>query len=150
VRRPRGPEPWTYQDTLRALGAVADAWNVPTIHLTVSPEGVRIRMAAHPSERRYRWPQLVRMAEARARLRGRRPPAPTPPTARWEVILRLAGRAMDACDSSEFRIVAARGGVGRAATCQVEAPEGPVLTTEQFVVQQIKLAHRYWSRGRRG
>jgi hypothetical protein len=150
VRTRRGPDPLTYQDTLRALGAVVDAWAAPTAHLTVAPDGVRTLTPAHTGERRYSWPQLIMMAEARSRLRERRPPAPTPPTARWEVILRLAGRAMDAHEGNQFTVVATRGGVGQAATCRVDAPDGPVLTSEQFVIQQVELAHLYWSRGQRG
>jgi hypothetical protein len=32
----------------------------------------------------------------------------------------------------------------------VDAPDGPVLTPEQFVLEQVEIAHLYWSRGRRG
>ena len=90
------------------------------------------------------------MAEARSRLRERRPAAPNPPTARWEVILRIAGRAMDAHEGNQFTVIATRGGVGQAASCIVDSPDGPVLTPEQLVMQQVELAHLYWSRGRRG
>ncbi|HEY7062918.1 MAG TPA: hypothetical protein VII06_15685 [Chloroflexota bacterium] len=145
MQQRRGPDPLTYQDTLRALGAVADAWAVPTARLWVTPEGERIVTSARPPERRYSWPQLIMMAEARTRLRERRPP-----TARWEVILRLAGRAMDSHEGRQFTVVAARGGVGQAATCRVDSPDGPVLTPEQFVVQQVELAHLYWIHGKRG
>jgi hypothetical protein len=150
VRERRGPDPLTYQDTLRALGAVVDAWSVPTARLWVGPDGVRIVTPAGTGERRYSWPQLVMMTEARSRLRDRRPPAMQPPPARWEVILRLAGRAMDGHSGSTFTVVATRGGVGQAATCRVDAPEGPVLMPEQFVLEQVEIAHLYWSRGRRG
>jgi hypothetical protein len=150
VQTRRGPDPLTYQDTLRALGAVVDAWAVPTAQLWLGPEGVRIVTAARPAERRYSWPQLIMMAEARARLRERRPAAATPPTARWEVIFRLAGRAMDLHEGNQFTIIATRGGVGQAATCRVDAPDGLVLTPEEFVMQQVELAHQYWIRGQRG
>jgi hypothetical protein len=150
VQTRRGPDPLTYQDTLRALGAVVDAWAVPTAQLWVSPDGVRIVTSARPAERHYSWSQLIMMAEARSRLRERRPAAATPPTARWEVILRLAGRAMDAHDGNQFTITANRGGVGQAATCSVDAPDGPVLSSQEFVMQQVELAHLYWIRGQRG
>ena len=150
MRERRGPDPLTYQDTLRALGAAVDAWSVPTARLWVGPDGVRIVTPAGTGEFRYSWSQLVTMTQARGRLRDRRPPAAQPPPARWEVILRLAGRAMDKHAGTTFTVVATRGGVGRAATCRVEAPDGPVLTPEQFVMEQVEIAHYYWSRGRRG
>jgi len=149
VRARQGPDPLSYQDTLRALGALIDAWAVPTARLWVGPDGVRIVTPARPSERSYSWQQLIMMAQARSRLRERRPPASLPPTARWEVILRLAGRAMDEHHGDEFTISATRGGVGQAATCRVDSPGGPVLTPEEFVLQQVEQAHQYWSRGQR-
>jgi hypothetical protein len=139
-----------YQDTLRALGALVDAWGVRTARLWVSPAGVRIVAPTRFGERRYPWPQLQQMAEARARLRGRRPPTRRVPTARWEVVLRLAGRAMDQARGQYFTVEATLGGVGQAATCVVESPEGVVLSAEDAVLRQLEIARRFWRRGRRG
>ncbi|HLI29455.1 MAG TPA: hypothetical protein VKZ60_20500 [Chloroflexota bacterium] len=139
-----------YRDTLRALGALIDAWGVRTARLWVSPAGVRVVVPTRFSERRYPWAQLQQMAEARARLRGQRPPARRVPTARWEVVLRLAGEAMDRAGGEYFVVEAALGGVGQAATCVVESPEGVVLSAEDAVLRQLEIARRYWRRGRRG
>lgn len=147
---PRGPEPLTYQDTLRALGADIDGWGVRTIQMTVSPAGVRVIAPERVAERWYTWSELHTMTARRSRLRNQRPPATQPPPARWEVILRLAGRAMDRHPSGQFSVEATRGGVGQAATCRVDSPEGPVLTAEECVIQQVEIARRYWRRGRRG
>jgi hypothetical protein len=146
----RGPAPLTYQDTLRALGALADAWGPASLQLHVDARGACVRLPVAPYERCYAWPQLRKMAEARSRLRGRRPPAPRPPTARWEVVLRLAGRAMDAHPSEEFTVDAVLGDVGRPAACTVTGPAGLVLTAEECVHQQIAIARHYWRVGRRG
>jgi hypothetical protein len=148
VQEARGPTPLTYQDTLRALGALADAWGATALQLRVDPRQVCIRVAA--DERCYGWPQLRHMTEARARLRGRRPPATRPPTARWEVVLRLAGRAMDAHPGERFTVEASLGAVARPATCTVQGPVGPILTADECVRQQIEIARYYWRVGRRG
>ena len=146
----RGPAPLSYQDTLRALGALADAWGAASLELRVDAREVCARLPTALYERCYAWQQLRQMAEARGRLRGRRTPASRPPTARWEVILRLAGRAMDSNPGQKFTVEAALGGVGRPASCTVQGPVGPVLTAEECVRQQIEIARYYWRVGRRG
>ena len=150
MQQPRGPHPLSYEDALRALGATADGWDVPTLRLWIGPDGVRAFAPGAADERQYTWPQLIIMTRARARLRNRRPAARQPPPARWEVILRLAGRAMDRHSGSQFTVVATRGGLGQAANCRVDAPEGVVLTPDDFVIQQVEMARQYWSRGQRG
>jgi len=144
------PAPLTYQDTLRALGALADAWGATSMQLRVDPREVCARLLAAAQERCYGWHQLRQMAKARSRLRGRRAAASRPPTARWEVVLRLAGRAMDAHPGEKFTVEAVLGGVGRPANCTVEGPVGPILTAEECVRQQIEVARYYWRLGRRG
>ena len=140
----------SYQDTLRALGALVDAWRVRCMRLWVSPAGVRVVVPTRFGERWFAWPQLQQMAEARSRLRGQRRPSPQVPTARWEVVLRLAGHAMDRTGGQYFLVEAALGGRGQAATCVVESPQGVVLTAEEAVRQQVEIAWHYWRRGRRG
>jgi hypothetical protein len=150
VQQPRGPHPLSYEDALRALGATADGWDVPTLRLWIGPDGVRAFAPGAADERQYTWPQLIIMTRARARLRNRRPAARQPPPARWEVILRLAGRAMDSHPGEKFTVEAVLGGVGRPASCTVQGPVGPVLTAEECVRQQIEIARYYWRVGRRG
>jgi hypothetical protein len=97
----------SYQEALRSLGALLDAAVSPRVRLVVDVAGITVDAPGGFGQQHFAWGQLGELAAARRSLRGRLPSADSLPFSRWENLLRVAGRALDAVGLPRFELHAA-------------------------------------------
>jgi hypothetical protein len=95
----------SYQEALRSLGALLDAAVAARVQVVVDVAGIAIDAPGRFGQQRFTWARLDELATARRGLRGQqRTATDSLRFSRWQTLLRLAGRALDAIGLPRFEL----------------------------------------------
>jgi hypothetical protein len=128
----------SYQEALRSLGALLDAAVAARVRLVVDVAGIAVDAPGGFGQQRYSWAQLVDLATARRGLRGQQQAAADSLRfSRWQTLLRLAGRALDAIGLRRFELHATLAPSDDPFHCYLE-----VTVDGQHRLGETELAHQ--------
>jgi hypothetical protein len=128
----------SYQEALRSLGALLDAAVAARARLVVDVAGIVIDAPGGFGQQRFSWAQLDELATARRGLRGQQPAAgDSLRFSRWQPLLRLAGRALDAIGLPRFELHATLAPSDDPFQCYLE-----VTVDGQHHLGETELAHQ--------
>ena len=136
--RRRGGHLITYQESLRSLGALLDAAVAPRVRVVVDVAGIAVEAPGGFGAQQFSWDQLGELAVARRGLRGQqRGSTDNLRLSRWQTLLRLAGRALDAVALPRFELHATLAPADDPFHCYLE-----VTVDGQHCLGETELAHQ--------
>jgi len=128
----------SYQEALRSLGALLDAAVAARVRLVVDVAGITIDAPGGFGRQRFTWAQLDDLAMARRSLRGQqRTSTDSLRLSRWQTLLRLAGRTLDAIGLPRFELHATLAPSDDPFVCYLE-----VTVDGQHRLGETELAHQ--------
>jgi hypothetical protein len=128
----------SYQEALRSLGALLDAAVAARVRVVVDVAGIAVDAPGGFGRQRFNWAQLDELATARRSLRGQQHTSTDSLRfSRWQTLLRLAGRALDAIGLPRFELHATLAPSDDPFHCYLE-----VTVDGQHRLGETELAHQ--------